>query len=136
MQEAFRALLLADGGIAAVVDSDPRRIAWGMRPRGTALPAVALHLIDGIPDYAMEGPSGLEQARVQADCWGNTYASATLLSRAVKSVLSGLSATQDGIHFQGVFIDSERDLQDEGTDAEDELFRVSIDFQVWHCEAE
>lgn len=131
MKEALRSCLIDDSAVVALVSS---RVAWGARPRAAALPSIVLHLIDSNPDYTMSGPSGLVPSRVQVDCWGATYASATNVSRAVKSALSGLRDTIDGVEFQGVFVVGERDLPDEGTDAEDIFHRVSLDFKIWHSD--
>lgn len=131
MKEALRAHLLADSGVAAVIGS---RVAWGVLPRGGALPSIALHLIDGQRDYAMQAPSGLVRARVQADCWALTYADATAVSRAARGALSGLRQTVDGVEFQGIFLIDERDLSEEGTGADELFHRVSLDFEIWHAE--
>ena len=131
MKEALRAHLLADAGVSALVGT---RIAWGGRPRGSAMPSVALHLIDGQRDYAMQAPTGLVRARVQADCWALTYADATSTSRAVLAALSGLRQTVAGVQFQGIFAIDQRDLSEDGTGADEVFYRESLDFEIWHSE--
>lgn len=121
MQEDFRTILL----------NSCTRVSWGSRVRGAPVPAVSLHLIDGLPDYVMAGPSGLVNSRVQADSWATSYAEASSLSRSVVSALSGFKGDVGGTHFVGVFVDAIRDLEDDGTGAEELLYRVSVDFQVW-----
>lgn len=129
MEEALRAQLTANAGLAALVGS---RVSWGLRPRGNALPAVALHLIGAGPDYTMDGASGLAQSRVQIDCWALSYADMAAVARAVTAALSGLSFTVEGVVFQGLFLDSGRDLPDEGTPPDEMFFRRSLDFMIWH----
>lgn len=131
MKEALRAFLLADSGVAALVDT---RITWAARPRSDALPSIALHLISGPREYSMGGPSGLVHSRVQVDCWATLNASATAVARAVRAAISGLRETVDGVEFQGVFIDNETDYTEEGVGADELLHRVSIDFLIWHSE--
>jgi len=127
MKEALRARLLADAELAGLVE---QRISWGSRPRMDCLPAVCLHLISGVRQYHLGGASDLVQSRVQADCWAPTYAAATAVSRAVVADLSGLR--DDTMRVQGAFVVDERDLADEGTAADEILFRVSVDVMIWH----
>lgn len=129
MEESLRSLLIADAGIIAVVGS---RVTWGERPRGSALPSIVLHLIDGMPEYVMQGEAGLFRSMVQADCWAKTYAEAKSAARATKAVLSGYSGEFNGIVFRGIFVESERDLSDDGTESDDQLFRISIDLQLYY----
>jgi len=127
MKEQLRVRLLADPDVAALVES---RISWGSRPRMDCLPAVCLHLISGVRQYHLGGSSDLVQSRVQADCWAQTYAAATQVSRAVIAELSGLRDA--AMRVQGAFVADERDLPDEGTAADEILYRVSLDFMIWH----
>jgi hypothetical protein len=132
MKEAFRSHLIADTGIAALVD---KRIAWGARPRASALPSICLHQISGVRQYAMTAPSGLVMARVQVDCWGLTQADVTAVARAVNAAIGGMRQTVAGVQFQGVFMESEQDMTDEGGAAPAELLhRVSQDWMIWHDE--
>ena len=128
MREALRARLLADSGVAALVGD---RVSWAARPRAGALPAIALHMISAERQYALGGSSGLVRSRVQADCWGLTYAAATKVARAVLADLSGLRDA--AMRVQGTFAVDERDLVDEeGSGASEILYRVSLDFMIWH----
>lgn len=132
MKEALRSHLVANPGIAALVD---KRIAWGARPRASALPSIALHQISGVRQYAMTAPSGLVAARVQIDCWGFSQAEVTAVARAVNAAIGGMRQTVKGVQFQGVFLESEQDMTDDtgGMPAE-LLHRVSQDWIVWHDE--
>lgn len=131
MKQALRAHLLADPGIAALVD---RRIAWAARPREAQLPSIALHRIDGVRDYTMAAPSGLVTARVQVDCWAATNKEASAISDAVRGALSGLRDTVGGVDFQGVFLELEIDYSEESAAPDELLHRVSSDYLIWHSE--
>jgi D-alanyl-D-alanine carboxypeptidase len=131
LREELRAYLLADPGVAEMVGS---RVTWGGRPRTAVLPAVALFLIDGERDYAMGRPTGLVRSRVQADSWALTYGEAVYVSRAVRGALSGLRKVIGGVEIQGAFADLERDLSEDDAGAEEVLFRISQDYQIWHSE--
>ncbi|WP_340109461.1 DUF3168 domain-containing protein [Pikeienuella sp. HZG-20] len=121
MEEALRALLLADGAVAALAGG---RVDWGETRQSAGRPYAVLTLIGGAPGRTQSGPDGLFQGRVQIDCAAETYAEAKALSRAVRGALDGRSAGG----FQGIFLSAERD----GRDAEvaDALFGVSLDFLI------
>lgn len=129
MQEALRAWLVGTAGVAALVGG---RVAWGARPRGTILPAISLHMIDGEPDYTLAGESGLARARVQIDCWGDSYADVTATARAVTAAISGQQKMINGVRFQGAFVDAVRDLVEDGPPPDELLHRVSIDVILWY----
>ena len=80
---------------------------------------------------ADEGETGLTATRVQADCWGASYAAVKAVARTVKSRLSGVKVTVGGVEFQAIFADSEQDLFERGQGGE-ELYRTAVDFMVWH----
>ena len=128
MEEALIARLL---GIAAVSGMVGTRVYPGSRPQGSALPAVVLNRISGGPLYADDGEAGLEQARIQVDCWAASYAGAKLLARAVKASLSAFEGTVGETTFQLIELDIEQDLREGGGDAVDYPFRTALDFLVW-----
>lgn len=126
MEEALVALLLSAAGLKALVST---RVYWGRKPQAVpAKPYIVLQRIDGIRDIHMQGASGYVASRVQADIYAETYTASKQTARALVTALMGRRA---GI-FQGIFIDSERDLL--ATDAGEvtQLFRTSVDFIVHH----
>lgn len=129
MEEALISKLLADSAVAGLVEL---RVFPVTRPQASALPSIVLTTISNIPVYTDDGDSGLHEARVQFDCWGQTYADAKLTARAVKSALSAFHGTVDGVEFQNVLILGERDSRESGSNAAEYLFRTMVDFQVWH----
>ena len=128
MEEALIARLLADSGVAAVVGT---RVFPGARPQASALPAIVLNRISGGPEYADDGEVGLEQGRIQIDCWAATYSEAKLLARAVTACLSAFEGTVGGTTFQFIALDIERDLREGGSNADAYPFRTALDFLVW-----
>jgi hypothetical protein len=128
MEEALIARLLADTGVAAIAGA---RVFPGSRPQGAALPAVVLNRISGGPLYADDGEVGLEQARIQIDCWAESYAAAKLLARAVTASLSAFEGTVGATTFQFIELDIEQDLREGGGDAASYPFRTALDFLVW-----
>lgn len=134
MEELIVALLLAHAPLTALVGTNPARVHWIRAPQNTPKPYVVLQVISSVPDVTHEGASGLVAARVQADCFGETYTSAKAAARAVTGCLSGYRGTPTPpgtTVFGGVFKDAERDGFEDDV-SPDKLFRVSMDFIIWH----
>jgi hypothetical protein len=127
MEEALIAKLLATAGVTALVGT---RVFPGARPQGSGLPAIVLNLIAAEPSYSDDGEDGIETARIQIDCWGESYTSAKLTARAVKAALSAFGGTIAGIRFRYIALDLEHDLQEPGSGAAEYPFRTSLDFLV------
>ena len=130
MEEALRTLLLTDTALANLVG---RLIDWDVIPQGKSGPAVVMHLISGVPDYHMAGPSGLVQSRVQIDCRATTKATAKAVARAVEAVLSGYKSKIGAITFGGIFKDNGRSRFDK-TEPES-FFTESADYLIWNGSA-
>lgn len=93
MEEALLALLASNGGVRALVDD---RLEWAVRG---AAPCIALHLISHPPDTTLAGQSGLVQARVQIDCWADTFLQAKAIGLAVIAALPPRQHTAGGVRF-------------------------------------
>lgn len=128
MEEQLTALLLGAASLTALVPASS--VHWGRAPQGTKPTYITMQVISGLPDYHMQGPSGYVSNRVQIDVYALTYGASKKAARALKSVLSGYK----GGLFQGVFIDSERDLPAMDAGEVSTLFRTSIDFIIHHQE--
>ncbi len=128
MKEQITSYLLAFAGLTELVGN---RVQWARRPQASALPAVVLNGIGGVPDYIMSGPSGLVSSRVQIDCWGATYASAEAVSRQVLARLNGVRFISGGVTFQGIFAEGESDSHEVAPGGTD-IYRVTRDFILWH----
>lgn len=128
MEEQLIQRLLASTGVTALVG---QRVWPGRRTQGSALPAIVAHRIDGGRDYHLKGDSGLSAARMQIDCWGDSYGSAKKTARSVIAAMSAARWAAGGVRFDGVFIEDESDdTFDEGGQA---LFRTRLDLMVHHA---
>lgn len=102
------------------------------RTQGSPLPAVVIQRVSGGPEYADDGEVGLLGARVQVDCWGETYAAAKDQAIAVRGALSALrDRVQGATTFIYVTLEDERDTREPGYNNAEYLFRTSLDFDVW-----
>lgn len=128
MEEAIIARLLGTSGVAALVGA---RVYPGSVPQGEAMPAVVINVISGGPLYADDGEVGLDNVRIQIDCWGETYSSAKLLAREVRESLSAFSGTVDEVTFPYILLDTIRDMREGGGNQTEYLFRTNMDFIVW-----
>ena len=129
MEEALRALLLANSALMALITSDG--VAFGDAPQNRSYPLVTLMTVSGAQGQTMKGPDGLFQGRVQVDCLATTMLAAKQLARAVVTALDGhRSSAGSGARFVGIFHDSTRDGREGGTNEADRPFRTSLDFLV------
>jgi hypothetical protein len=124
MEEALTAYLLADPGVAAVVDD---RITWKQREQGSPLPALVLHLISSPQTYTMKAVNTLVRSRVQIDCLAESYLAALTLVRAVKAAGDAIPSEPG---FQAAFVEGDRDTLTETEN--DPVLGRSLDLMVWH----
>ena len=128
MIQGIIARLLETPAVTALVGS---RISPGRRPQAGPLPDIVLHIISGAPVYTDQGEAGLQENRIQIDCWALTYIAAKQVGEAVKSALSAYVGTAGGVTFQFVLLSAERDFNEPGSNVAEYFFRTSLDFIVW-----
>lgn len=128
MEGALRAILSTNEGVVGIVGN---AIHWGLAPQSATVPRLVLNLVSGIRDYALSGATGLVESRVQIDCYAANYSGAKFLARAVINAVSAYRGGVAGIHFGGIFVDSERDLNEAAQGDTATRFRTSIDISVW-----
>lgn len=135
MDEALRDLLLGTAAITAIV---ARRVDWGVRPQGDALPAITLDRISGVPQMNMAGPSGWDLDRIQIDSWARTYKVAKDISLLIAGspsptrpagVLVGYRGDHLGMRLR-TFIVGRR--SDSDSDNKGPVHCTSVDVMVWH----
>lgn len=104
---------------------------WVAAPQDESVkPYLVLNRIDGVPDYHLQGASGLVESRLQIDIYDASRWGAETTSRQVKSILSGYR----GGMIRGVFINDERDLPASDAGNVTQLFRISLDLTIIHTE--
>lgn len=133
MQEDLRTLLLASSGVTDLVGS---RVTWGVRPQGSALPAVTMFMVSNVPIYTLNSDSEHRDSRVQIDSIADDYLEALTVSRAVAAALSGYSGTSGATIFQGIFQESANDLSESDAATGQRVFRVSADYTAHHLPQE
>jgi hypothetical protein len=113
--------------LAALTGSPPATSAGDnvyalVLPDGTDYPALTYQRISTVPVNSLAGSSGLDQVRVQIDCWAATYGAAKALADEVRPVMEAAA-------FKGLLV-TDTDDYDEVT----RLYRISMDFYCWQKE--
>lgn len=130
MKEDFRALILSDPGITALVGD---RLAWGQRNQAEALPALVANRISLNQNYTHQGRTSLSQARVQLDVYAASEDEAGAIEAAIDTFLQPVAFVAGATSFT-ITTDSRREnWEGESKDAE-RLFRISTDFNVLYTE--
>lgn len=129
MDEALRDLLLEHAPIAGAVQ---RRVDWGVRPQGNALPAITLLRISGIPQMNLSGRARWSRDRIQIECWGRTYKAAKDLALIIggdDGLLAGYRGDHLGVRLRTLVLDQRSDTD---TDSVGVVHRTSLDVLVWN----
>lgn len=129
MEAAIIQLLLNAAGVTALVST---RVYPVDRPQGSNLPVIVVKRIDGAPEYAADGETGLENGRIEVNAYATTYSSTMAIRDAVKAALSGVIDTVVlGVDVKFITVVFESDHRETGTNQSEYLFRRSIDIEVW-----
>ena len=102
---AVRTLLVTDTGMTALVPE--ARIAAGMLPQGTDLPAISLMLVSSVDrNIPAPGPKRRVNERVQVTVLARTYPEAKTLIAAIRAAAADQMPTVDGLFDVTVHTDS------------------------------
>jgi len=125
IRSALRLHLLANSNVSPIIDGT--RMYPVVLPQGVTEPSIVYHLVSGIGDHTMQGPSGLNRPRLQLDAYAQSYDDAVELADLVKEALDGYSGLMSIVPVQGAFFDTER----EDYQSDVKLYRVSRDYLIW-----
>lgn len=95
------------------------RVYAVLMPQGIALPAISYQRISNDPLADYNGDDGLDNVRLQVDCWGATYGAVKQLGEQVRAAFESA-----GMVFN---LDNDRDE----FELETKLYRLSMDFLIW-----
>ena len=128
---AVRSLLVADTGVTSLVPVV--RIAAGMLPQGTDLPAISLMSVSSVDrNIPAPGPKRRVTERVQVTVLARTYPEAKTLIAAIRAAAADQMPTIDGLFDVTVHTDSAGpDFLDEETG----IHMPTHDFRVSFNEA-
>ena len=124
METAMRMRLRTDSTVAAIT----AQVDWGVRPQGSALPAIVLTNIADQRDQHFLGNAAFRLTRVQVDCYAQTRAKAAALREAVIAALVP-EATVGGVTFLRSFVNTVLDRGDQTETGF--IHREMIDLNIW-----
>ena len=108
-----------------VTDYAGRRVYPVILPQSPTYPCISYQRIWGGQENLLSGYATLQNALIQIDCWATSYAAVKHLSTAVHYMMDVAGSTR----FKAV-LSGDQDMYED----EVEIFRVSMDFQVWNRE--
>jgi len=111
--------LLNVPAVTALVGTNPVRVyRAGYAPQDAPLPHVTWQVIAGSPDATLDLP-GMDNHRVQVDCWAADSASCIALARVVRDAMEN-----DG---ENVMVS----INGDDVDPDTKEYRWSMDFSIW-----
>jgi hypothetical protein len=106
-------------------------------PQNASLPVITFQRISGERVFAMDKGSGLAFPRFQIDVWSKSYKEVKEIAEQVRLALEGYRNISSGVDINGIlYLGDTDEFSSEGTDLQQEIFRVSMDFRIWHNEPE
>ncbi len=133
--ETINALLLEDAAIVAIVED---RVFPTFLPDAVDFPAIVVTKVGGAGEYDLQGDVGLENARVQVDCYAIGAEAVIALRTAVRRLLSGFKGglvSGSPCAIASSFCINDLDLSDTSTErAGPRLKRRMLEFSVWNRE--
>ena len=121
--KAIYYLLTNDANIAALVDD---RVYPEVANQQDAKPYVVYNVRSNDPSDTQKGPSELDTAAVEINCYAPTYETAIAISVAVRAAIDRVQGTYNGVNVQSCQYQSEV----MGFDEPQRLYRVMADYQV------
>jgi hypothetical protein len=115
--------------IMAAAPAVGTRVYWGIRPQGSALPAIVMTTVSDERTQHMKGFNTYQAKRVQVDCYATTYAQATDLREAV--IAGIVPAAEQGVtRFLRGFVNNSMSRGEDTTNGY--VHRQMIDLTIWH----
>jgi hypothetical protein len=127
LEEGIYTLLVNDSGVSALVVD---RVFPVQAPEGAPAPLIVFLGVSIVPVTGVSGQNKLTKKRMQFDCYGQTYSDAKKLEKAINHVLINYQGTlgdSDSTYVNGIQALLSQDL----FDSDANLYRVSLDFEVW-----
>ena len=133
IEAAVVTILTGDIDVTTLVSS---RIYPMAVPQGAAMPAITYQQITDTKLHHHGDPDTLVVTRLQVDCWGETYAAASGLKKAVRLALDGYTGTVAGRKIGNVIMENSTDIERQipGTDKL-KRYGKSLDFIIVFNEA-
>jgi hypothetical protein len=130
-EQAISARLRAFAGLTALVGT---KIYPVVMPQGTVLPAVTYRRTAGPRVQNLAGSSGLARPVIAVDVFAASYSSAKAIGEQVRLALSDQGGSWGSCTVQNCVFLGDRDVADDLEQEAPSVYRVSLEFEVWHAE--
>lgn len=121
IEQAIYQALIGHPGLSALIGDRAR--AATLR-QGDTFPAVTYSRVSTSHENDLDGYAGLDNLRIQVDCYAESYMEARAVAAQVKQAMEAAT------NFTAIR-SSDRDIYEASTD----IHRVITDFSVWYKEA-
>lgn len=118
--------LTTHAGTAALVGT---RVWPLVMPQGGKLPAIVYQKVSDVRVYSHDGDSDLIRSRFQVSCYAKNYDDVKALEAQVVDALSGYADRTLGTPVEASFMDMAFDDYEPDV----KIYRVMVDFKVWHA---
>lgn len=127
IEDALYSHLSGHAGLTALVSA---RIYPMVLPQNPSYPAVTYKKISGPRETSKAGPSGTVRARMQIDCWAESYAAAKQVAKQVRLAMATFSGLIADVTINKTTQQNDLDVYE----PEDSVYHDSLDFIVRHKE--
>ena len=97
-------------------------------PEDPILPAVSYRIISSTDTPTLDDPLGTTKARVQIECWGETYGAAVQLRNVVTAAIAGYRGSLSGTAIKNILRVTTGDVFADVP----RQFTAKVDFYIWH----
>ena len=112
--------LIAHPGVMAFIGT---RLFPLVAPEGVAKPFCTYQKISNARAYTFSKTSPVSRARIQLDCWGDSYSQVKGLASEISTALEAWDSTE--------ILTAQQQNESDGYEPDTKLFRVSVDFFIW-----
>jgi len=127
VEKVLNDFVLADPAVAGFVAA---RMYPVKLPPGAVFPAITYFRVSADRAETLDGPAGRAAVRMQLSAWGQSYADAKNLAKALRLRLNGyrgpMTDGSDTVDVTRVSLITENDLHDDAR----EVFQVVLDFLI------
>jgi hypothetical protein len=127
IEEALKTLITTDSRFISVIGANLYPL---IIPEDAKLPAIAFQEITSKFSIRHDGPGDLVTTQIQFTIEGDSYRSAKIAAKTVRSIIDGYRGIVDGIKIGGIFCENEYDGYSENS----ELRTVRQDYQIEYSE--
>ena len=131
LEDEIFARLSASAGVTGLLGTNPCRAYPVQAPQNAGLPYVVFTPLSTSDQSAMGEDAGLYRSRVQFDVYAAAYNKAGSGALQVRDALRAALKRYSGGSIDDIFLDNE--FKSFTTDPD--LYRITLDFIVWHREA-